>query len=213
MTKTSGQQDLENTYNLASPEDNVAYYRGFAPSYDTGFVQEMGYRYPMAIAEAYRRQATALDVPVADIGCGTGIVASELGLAPDQIDGMDISSEMLTLARQKNLYGRLFEVDLTGDLSAIENGYGAVVSAGTFTFGHLGPAPLRGLLRIARSGALFIAGVNRAHFEKEHFAETLDGMTKRREIGPVAIEDIAIYDKRGHAHSDDRALLLQFRRV
>ena len=213
MTKISGEQDLENTYKLASPADIVDYYRSFAPSYDTGFAQEMGWHYPKAIAEAYQRQSTADDAPVADIGCGTGIVAAELNLAPDQIDGMDISPEMLVLAQEKGFYRRLYEVDLTGDLSAIDSAYGAVVSAGTFTFGHLGPTPLRGLLRIARPGALFIIGVNRAHFEKEHFAEMLEDMVNQREIGPVALEDIAMYAKSGHAHSDDRALVLQFRKL
>ena len=213
MAKIPSEQDLENTYKLASAADVVDYYRGFAPTYDADFVQEMGYRYPKAIAEAYLKQATADDAPVADIGCGTGIVAAELNLAPDQIDGMDISPEMLVLAQEKGLYRRLYEVDLTGDLSAIDNAYGAVVSAGTFTFGHLGPAPLRGLLLIARPGALFIIGVNRAHFEKEHFAEMLEDMVNQREIGPVALEDIAMYAKSGHAHSDDRALVLQFRKL
>ena len=213
MTRISGEQDLENTYKLASAADIVDYYHTFATSYDTGFVQEMGYHYPKAIAEAYQKQATVDDTPVADIGCGTGIVAAELHLAPDQIDGMDISPEMLALAQEKGFYRRLYEVDLTGDLSAIDNAYGAVVSAGTFTFGHLGPAPLRGLLRIARPGALFIIGVNRAHFEKEHFAQILEDMTTQHEIGPVALEDIAMYAKPGHAHSDDRALVLQFRKV
>ena len=213
MTKFSGEQDLENTYNLASAADLVDYYRGFAASYDAGFAQETGYHYPKAIAEAYQKHATASDAPVADIGCGTGIVAAELYLVPDQIDGMDISPEMLVLAQEKGLYRRLYEVDLTGDLSAIDNAYGAVVSAGTFTFGHLGPAPLRGLLRIARPGALFIIGVNRAHFEKEHFADILREMTRQGKIGPVALEEIAIYAKPGHAHSDDRALVLQFRKL
>ena len=213
MAKIPSEQDLENTYKLASAADVVDYYRGFAPTYDADFVQEMGYRYPKAIAEAYLKQATADDAPVADIGCGTGIVAAELKLAPQQIDGMDISPEMLALAQEKGLYRRLYEVDLTGDLSAIDNAYGAVVSAGTFTFGHLGPAPLRGLLRIARAGALFIIGVNRAHFEKEQFAQMLDDMTREREIGPVALEDIAMYAKAGHAHSEDRALVLQFRKL
>ena len=46
MTKISGEQDLENTYKLASAADIVDYYRGFAPTYDAGFVQEMGYHYP-----------------------------------------------------------------------------------------------------------------------------------------------------------------------
>lgn len=213
MTKISGEQGLENTYELASAADIVDCYPSFATSYDMGFAQEMGWYYPKAIAGVYRKQATADDAPVADIGCGTGIVAAELNLAPDQIDGIDISPEMLVLAQGKGLYRRLYEVDLTGDISAIDNAYGAVVSAGTFTFGHLGPAPLRGLLRSARPGALFIIGVNRAHFEKEHFAEILGDMTGQREISPVALEEIAIYAKPGHALSDDRALVLQFRKL
>ena len=130
MTKISGEQDLENTYKLASPADIVDYYRDFAPSYDTGFAQEMGWHYPKAIAVAYHKHARADDAPVADIGCGTGFVAAELKLTSDQIDGMDISPEMLALAQEKGLYRRLYEVDLTGDLSAIDNAYGAVVSAG-----------------------------------------------------------------------------------
>ena len=60
-----------------------------------------GHRYPKIIAEAYLRLATADDAPVADIGCGTGIVAAELKLATDQIDGMDISPEMLVLPQEK----------------------------------------------------------------------------------------------------------------
>jgi predicted TPR repeat methyltransferase len=212
--KTSGQKDLENTYKLATPDDNIAYYRGFAPTYDKDFVEQMGYCYPGAVAAAYLSQAdTGVDVPIADIGCGTGIVASELKLPHEIIDGMDISPEMLSIARPKNLYRNLFEVDLTGDLQNISNDYGAVLSAGTFTFGHLGPEPLRNLLQIARHGALFVIGVNRAHFEKQGFSRILDQMTGAGEIGAVDITEIDIYAKPGHDHSGDRAFVLHYRKA
>jgi predicted TPR repeat methyltransferase len=212
MIKSTAQEGLENSYKLATPDDNVAYYRGFAQTYDSDFVEQMGYRYPSAVAEAYLAHA-ADDVPIADIGCGTGIIAAELKLPREAIDGMDISPEMLSIARVKALYRNLFEVDLTGDLEAISNGYGAVLSAGTFTFGHLGPEPLRNLLRIARPGALFVIGVNQAHFGKENFSGTLDRMTAAGEIGPVDIADIKIYCKEGHNHSADRALILRYRKT
>ena len=148
--KTPGQSILENAYKLATPSDNVAYYDAFAPSYDSDFVAQMGYQYPKAIADAYRRAATPDDRPIADIGCGTGLVAAELGLPDIPIDGMDISSEMLAVAGRKALYRSLTRIDLTNPLTP--NTYGAVLSSGTFTHGHLGPEPLRGLLDIARSG-------------------------------------------------------------
>lgn len=210
-TKNPGQSILENAYNLATPGDNAAYYNAFAPTYDSDFVAQMGYQYPKAIAAAYHRHATPADTPIADIGCGTGLVAMELALPDIPIDGMDISPEMLAVAGQKSLYRTLSQVDLTGPLTA--DTYGAVLSAGTFTHGHLGPAPLNGLLDIARRGALFIIGVNQRHFDAQDFASVLDAMVANGGISPVTVGEVRIYAKDGHDHSNDRALILQYRKL
>lgn len=209
--KTPGQSILENAYKLATPSDNAAYYDAFAPTYDSDFVAQMGYQYPKAIADAYHRFALPNDTPIADIGCGTGLVAAGLALPDTPIDGMDISPEMLVIAGQKSLYRALTFVDLTGPL--IPNTYGAVLSSGTFTHGHLGPEPLRGLLDIARKGALFIIGVNQHHFEAQNFAAVLDEMVAEGAITPVKLEETMIYSKPGHDHSNDRALILQYRKI
>ena len=212
MTKKSaGQELLENAYKLQTPADNTAFYDSFAPTYDSDFAEQLGWYYPKAIAAMYH--ATDRQTPMADIGCGTGAVAVALGLPAEQIDGMDISTEMLAIAAQKVLYRQLFQVDLTGPLDAISNGYGTVLSAGTFTHGHLGPGPLRGLLDIARPGGLFIIGVNQAHYGRHDFAGALAGLESEGLIGPVTITTTKIYDKAGHDHSDDLALVLQYRKL
>ena len=207
----AGRELLENAYNLSTPEDNITYYRAFAASYDTDFAEGLGWHYPAAIAAAYRRLATDADVPIADIGCGTGLVASALGMAPQVIDGMDISPEMLELAAGRKLYRALHQADLTGSLAPFGGGYGAVLSAGTFTHGHLGPGPLRNLLGIARPGGLFVIGVNSVHFDNQRFAAVLQAMTAAGEIGEVETGVAPMYSKPGHAHSSDRALILQYR--
>lgn len=211
MPKPPGQSILENAYNLATPGDNAAYYDAFAATYDSDFVAQMGYKYPKAIANAYHRNATPEDTPIADVGCGTGLVAAELALPNTAIDGMDISPEMLAVAGQKSLYRTLACVDLTGPLTP--NTYGAVLSSGTFTHGHLGPSPLRNLLQIARPGALFIIGVNQHHFEAQGFGAVLDAMIADGTTTPVSIEEIQMYSKQGHDHSNDRALILQYRKI
>lgn len=208
---TKGQSILENAYKLATPDDNAAYYDAFAKTYDSDFVAQMGYVYPKAIAAAYHRHAISGDTPIADIGCGTGHVAVELALPNVAIDGMDISPEMLAIAGQKSVYRSLSLVDLTGPLTP--NTYGAVLSAGTFTHGHLGPAPLRGLLDIARSGALFIIGVNQHHFDAQDFATVLDVMIADRLISPLHVDMVNMYSKDGHDHSSDRAFILQYRKI
>ncbi|MCX7298787.1 MAG: methyltransferase domain-containing protein [Rhodobacterales bacterium] len=211
VTKDPGQQLLENAYRLDTPADNSAYYDSFASTYDTDFVERLGYYYPKAIAETFRNGLQ--ETPVADIGCGTGAVANALSLSAGQIDGMDISTEMLAVAAGKALYRKLYEIDLTGPLESIPHDYGTVLSAGTFTHGHLGPGPLRGLLDIARPGGLFIIGVNQAHYTNHDFTATLDALTAERRIGAVTITTTRIYDKDGHDHSKDRALILQYRKL
>ncbi len=211
MPKTPGQSILENAYKLATPGDNAAYYDAFAATYDSDFAAQMGYQYPKAIADAYRSLAMPDDTPIADIGCGTGLVAVELARPDIPIDGMDISPEMLAAAGQKSMYRALSIVDLTGPLTA--NTYGAVLSSGTFTHGHLGPEPLRGLLDIARAGALFVIGVNQHHFDAQNFAAVLDVMVAKGAITPVQTTEILMYSKPGHDHSNDRALILQYRKL
>jgi len=99
--KSKGQSLLENAYKLATPDDNQTYYDEFASSYDADFATALGWHYPMAIASVYRNAAMGHDRPIADIGCGTGLVAEALGCAPKDIDGIDISDEMLAKAKEK----------------------------------------------------------------------------------------------------------------
>lgn len=214
MTETDkGKAILEDAYVLKTPADNVAYYRDFAGTYDTDFADAMGWSYPRTIAAIYRHSARDGDRPVADIGCGTGYVAQELGLPADNIDGMDISSEMLAVARSKRLYRQLYEIDLTGALTPIRNRYGAVLSAGTFTHGHLGPEVLESLLGIARPGALFVIGVNKAHYAIRGFEGVLHRLRAEGRVTTLTAVDIPMYDKSGHDHSGDMAVALTFRRV
>jgi predicted TPR repeat methyltransferase len=124
--KSVGQTLLENAYKLSTPDDNSEYYDAFASTYDEEFADELGWHYPAAIAEIYRDACTTTDTPIADIGCGTGQVATALDFPLEQIDGIDISVEMLRIAEEKQLYRTLYEVDLTESLDLIANDYGAV---------------------------------------------------------------------------------------
>ena len=210
--KNAGQSLLESAYELETPDDNEKYYDAFASTYDTDFADGMGWNYPAAIATAYEIAASGQDLPIADIGCGTGLVASALKISPDHIDGMDISPEMLRASEKKQLYRALFKVDLTASLDAIANDYGAVLSAGTFTHGHLGPEPLENLLSIARPGALFVIGVNRVHFDEKQFEPVIRDLEVRGLITDLQITEAPMYSKDGHDHSDDIALILIFRK-
>ncbi len=212
IEKSAGQSLLENAYKLSTPEDNVDYYDDFASTYDTDFADALGWHYPAAIAVAYRDAASSSDTPIADVGCGTGLVASALNLPREQVDGIDISAKMLRVAEEKQLYRSLYKVDLTKALDEIANDYGAVLSAGTFTSGHLGPEPLESLLDIARANALFVIGVKKAYFQEAGFEPVLRNMETGGLIKDLQVAEVPMYAKAGHDHSADTAFALVYRK-
>ena len=211
--KSKGQSLLENAYKLATPDDNKIYYDEFASSYDAEFANALGWHYPKAIAAIYLNQATKQDLPIADIGCGIGLVAEALQCSAEDIDGIDISEEMLNRAKEKGLYRSTIKADLTARPETIMNCYGAVISAGTFTSGHLGSEQLEPLLDIARTGALFVIGVNKVFFVKAGFEPVIQNMRARGAISDLSMVEIPMYDHAGHDHSLDKAYALCFRKT
>ncbi len=148
---------------------------------------------------------------VLDVGCGTGLVAEELAARP--VDGLDISAEMLGVAAEKGVYGRLIEGDLTARLAIADNSYAGLISAGTFTHGHVGPEALDELVRIAASGALFVFGVNAEVFRELDFGARLSALESAGRISQVELVEGRIYDDAArHDTADDRFLATVFRK-
>ena len=208
---------LKGAYSLGSPAENRAYYRDFAGHYDTSFAAALGYVYPGAVAHALLA-CQLPDGPILDVGCGTGLVGAELRKeqADLLIDGVDISPEMLAVAAQKSLYVRLFEVDLTADIGVLKSGdiegggYAGLISAGTFTHGHLGPEPITGLISCCRSGAQAVIGVNAAHHQAHGFASFMDKLFSDGRIMAPIYDEVMIYDGKDRDHAGDTALIMRF---
>ena len=206
-----GEALLAGAYALQTPDQHVSYYRDFAAHYDSVFADGLGYVYPLGIAAALTEPGRPPG-PVLDIGCGTGLVAAAIhDRQPDTvIDGVDISPEMIEKAATKGAYRDLMVADLTGDFSYLPTGYAAIVSAGTFTHGHLGPEPLAGLIDHCAAGAVAAIGVNSAHFLARGFQVVLAGLRADGRITAPRLQEVPIYDGRDEAHSDDTAYILNF---
>src|SRR5690625_4185725 len=74
---------------------------------------------------------------VLDIGFGTGVLASKLYENGHQIDGIDFSSKMISIAKSKMPNANLFECDISRGLppEILENKYDSIIS--TYTLHHL----------------------------------------------------------------------------
>lgn len=199
---------LGSAYALEGVEQVKQLYRDWATTYDADFIERMGYAMPRIVAEVFERVGGA--GPILDVGCGSGAVG--VGLAGQRIDGLDLSPEMLDVAVQKGVYTRLVEGDLLQELPLATASYRGIVSAGTFTHGHVGPEALDELIRVSASGAVFCLGINAEHFETHGFATKFAALRESGEISEASIEDHAIYEA-DHERSGDRAMVAIFRRV
>ena len=207
---------LEDAYALEGPEDNRRLYAAWASTYETDFIRESRYVYHQKVAEIFSSELIDLDGAVLDVGCGTGIVGVELRRrGVTTIDGIDISPEMLSAARRKqvgkgSVYRDLIEADLTGSTELASNTYQGIVSAGTFTHGHLGPDALDELTRIAAPGARCALGINSAHYEEAHFSEHFDRYRDNGVIGEYELVQVAIYDDVTDQSADNYANVAVF---
>lgn len=203
---------LDGAYSLNAPEDSVEYYRDWADDYDQQFAAAHGYTVPAQIAAIFRAEGGM--GPVLDIGAGTGLVAQALGEGdPLEVDGIDISAEMLRVAGEKGLYQNRIVADLTKPLEIADAAYSGFLSAGTFTHGHVGPGCLNELLRIASSNALFVLAVNEQVFDQAGFGSAFARAVADGSISPVRFRKIPYYEEADHEHADDHGLVAVFRRL
>ena len=172
--------DLDKAYSVKTPEDSRKLYAEWAATYNETFIKANDYVYPRTIAQKFDELISKSDVQtVVDIGCGTGAVGSYLAnLRPNLIiTGFDISPEMLAEAAKLKrisgspVYNDLIEVDLTAELP--KKSFDAMISAGTFTHGHLGPQTLISLIQLVRVNGWFAIGINAQHFELRGFGAVL----------------------------------------
>ena len=162
----------DDAYSLKTPEDSKKLYKKWAETYDEDFALYSNYLSPKKISSYFNKYSRNTDTPILDVGAGTGLVGEYLYKTGNKkIIGIDISSEMLEQAKLKGCYSSLIEADITKKIPLKNNSIGAVVSAGTFTHGHVGADSFDELLRITKPGGLFVLSINSKFFIKNGFQE------------------------------------------
>lgn len=209
--------DVDDAYAIKTPADSVRLYGEWADTYDSGFIEREGYVVYRRVAELMLRQRALIKGAVLDVGCGTGIVGvclREGGI--EVVDGVDISPPMLVEAGKKKtksddpVYRRLIAADLTQSLDIPDSQYAGLISAGTFTHGHLGPDSLDELWRVAAPGAVCSIGVRATHYESMGFDEKLSADAARGKITKPALVEVDMYSAqtRNLEHANDRAFVV-----
>ena len=92
-------------------DDTRDLYAQWSTSYDQE-VAENGYATPSRAAKALASHVEDLRTPVLDYGCGTGLSGMALRkVGFSNLHGIDVSKEMVTIAKEKKAYQTLRVVD------------------------------------------------------------------------------------------------------
>jgi hypothetical protein len=111
------------------------------------------------------------------------------------------------------VYRKLIAADITRTIGIPDNRYAGLISAGTFTHGHLGPEPLGELWRIAAPGAWCAFAIRTTHFDGAGFAAKFEADVAQGLITqPILVETNMYSPEAGNTeHANDRAYIITCR--
>jgi len=192
--KTPDDFNVKSVYAYKSSKDLKKYYNDWAKEYDK-YTQDVNYilaHYVAKVASDFMPDET---VTVLDIGCGTGIVGEKLFTYKPKslIDGVDLSIEMINIAKLKIGYNNFYCQDLTQKNKSIEKKYDFIVSAGTFTLGHLGVKELIESIDFLKNKGKAIFSIKSDHYENGSFYMALQICNGKNIINNLNIEEINTY--------------------
>ncbi len=185
---------ITEAYALKGTDSAIEFYRKWARDYDSQMLSKK-YSSPQRITRLLDEYVFDYDIAVLDVGCGTGLTGKHVkSTGVTRLDGLDISPEMIEVARSREIYRNLLVADINQDFDIADDSYDAIISSGTFTHGHVGPKPMLEILRVLKPGGLLACTV---HFELWHamkFDAMFATLISSNQIQCLALHEGPYYD-------------------
>lgn len=153
-------------YETSNTETLEARYNAWSRIYDTELDQP--YRIsPIRSASALTKVVPDHAAAILDAGAGTGMIGESLAeLGYSNITAIDLSADMLEVARQKGVYQTLDIANLDQPIQLFPpESFEAIVAVGVFTFGHASPSGLLNLDVLLKRGGYFVLTVRMDYYE------------------------------------------------
>jgi predicted TPR repeat methyltransferase len=116
-------------------------YRKFAATYDSRMREDLKYSGPEKIGEAIHAAiGERTGLVMLDLGCGSGLAGIGVRARARELVGVDLSPEMLDLARARGIYDRLEVAEITQWLARDRDSFDVIICCDCLIyFGDLGP--------------------------------------------------------------------------
>ena len=187
---------LTRAYNLSSVDDARALYDEWATTYDKDLADPSHDWVAPALAAAAllnffnnaEQTGSGETLKILDAGCGTGIVGVDLAKQSAgkdlklKIDGIDLSTGMLDVARKTGIYGDLETADMSQPLSIKDQSYDGVICVGVLTQGHVGPGVLPEFVRLVKPGGCVVATVRGDIWETGGYKKEIEMLEREGKV-------------------------------
>jgi SAM-dependent methyltransferase len=186
------------TYDAQTPQELISAYSQWAPTYDKDSVVEFGYKAPDVASAVLSKHVLDKSSRILDLGVGTGLVGERLAaLGYSYLVGVDLSPEMIELARNKAVYRNLFvdnAIAMRSD-DHPDDCYDALICVGTFTPNHLDSSALKELVRVVRPGGVICLSLRDDYLNdaKSGMRATLDKLVRSDELEEIEVTSSDIY--------------------
>ena len=178
MKNTKGMiSTIYQTLHAADLQELEGIYKKWASDYDHDVVELAGYVGHLITSSLLLSKIKNKKAKILDAGCGTGLVGEILFENNyKNVEGVDFSQEMLDVAIQKQVYQSLRLLDLTKILDYEDSLFDAIVCAGTFTCGHVGPEALLEMVRITKKGGYICFTVRKQEWEASPYMKIISDL-------------------------------------
>jgi len=181
-------------------------YKSFAASYESRMREDLRYVGPERMQDAL--QAVIADrtgLSILDLGCGSGLAGVRMRPRAAELVGIDLSPEMIALARARGIYDRLEIAEITEWLGQGQTLFDLIISCDCLIyFGDLGRI-VRAAADRLKPGGFFAMSMERGDRHPFHLTDT-----GRYTHHPDHVREVAAQAGLAVARMDDSFLRMEY---
>ena len=148
-------------------------YKSFAASYESRMREDLRYVGPERMQDALKPViGDRAGLAILDLGCGSGLAGMSVRERAAELIGVDLSPEMIELARARNIYDRLEVAEITAWLDQGQSLFDLIISCDCLIyFGDLGRIAQSAARRL-KPGGFFAMSMERGDRHPFHLTDT-----------------------------------------
>ena len=110
-------------------------FNDYANTFEKHLEKNLKYRIPTVIREkVHELHEGETTLRILDLGCGTGLIGDEIKKYCSNLEGIDLSKQMLKIASAKNIYNKLQHKDIVEYLSTEDLDFNYFISSDVFIY-------------------------------------------------------------------------------